>query len=66
MKKNEAQKLKDKNQADLTKELKVIKDRLWQLRVDLASGKVKNVREIRKLKRIIAVINTLLNPKFKN
>ncbi len=35
-------------------ELKDMRDRLWQLRVDLAAGKVKNVREIRRVRKDIA------------
>jgi ribosomal protein L29 len=63
MKKDTLQKLRDKNKEDLQKELRVTKDNLWQLRADLASGKVKNVKEIHKLKKTVAVVNTLLNEK---
>ena len=60
MKKDELQKLKEKNQEELLKDLQTTKDNLWQLKLDLAAGKVKNVREIRKLKKVIAVIHTKL------
>lgn len=60
MKKDELQKLKEKNQEELLKELQTNKDNLWQLKLDLTAGKVKNVREIRKLKKVIAIIHTKL------
>ncbi len=63
MKKDKLQKLRDKSKEDLQKELKAAKDNLWQLRADLAGGKVKNVKEIHGLKKTIAVVNTLLNEK---
>lgn len=63
MKKNELQNLREKTAEDLLKELQVIKDRLWKLVQDLKSGKVKNVREIRKLKKTAAVIQTLIKEK---
>lgn len=61
MKKKEFGQLKSKNTTELQKQLQERRDQLWSLKVDLASGKVKNVREIRKLKRDIARILTLLN-----
>ncbi|NCN53025.1 50S ribosomal protein L29 [Candidatus Wolfebacteria bacterium] len=63
MKKSELQKLRDKNVVDLSKEVKEDKDRLWQLRMDLASGKIKNISEIRKLRAKIATTNTLMSEK---
>lgn len=39
------------------------KERLRQLRFDLVSGKVKNIREIRFLKKEVARILTALNKK---
>lgn len=36
------------------------KERMRQLRFDLAAGKVKNVREVRATRREIALANTLL------
>lgn len=61
MKSKELEKLKSKNAEELKEDLKNYRDRLWQLSVDLRSGKVKNVREIRQSKKVIAVINTLLS-----
>lgn len=57
MKTNE---LFSKNRDELEKELKDNRERLRQLRFDLVAGKVKNVREIRKIKKEIARILTLL------
>lgn len=57
MKKEE---LNRKSKAELRKLLKDNREKLRQSRFDLASGKVKNVREIRKTKKEIARILTLL------
>jgi len=61
MKKQELEQLKTKNKLELNKTLADRRGRLWSLRVELASGKVKNVREIRKVKRDIARFLTILN-----
>jgi len=61
MKKDLLQNLREKNKDELLKELQSLKDNLWQLQRDLKRGKVKNIREVRNLKKTIAVINTLLN-----
>ena len=53
-------KLKKKTNKDLNKLLLKNKERLRSLRFDLASGRVKNVREIRNLKKDIARILTLI------
>lgn len=37
------------------------REKLRQMRFDLAAGKVKNVREIRKIKKEIAQLLTILN-----
>lgn len=52
--------LKQKSKAELQKTLIDSQERLRSLKFDLASGKVKNVREIRKLKKDIARVLTLL------
>ena len=52
--------LRQKSKAELSKLLQDSRERACQLRFDLASGKVKNVREIRESKRNIARILTLL------
>ena len=51
--------LKQKSKKELQKTLNENQKRLRQLRFDLAAGKVKNVREIRKIKKQIARILTL-------
>ena len=53
--------LKKKPKRNLEKILREKKERLSSLYFDLAAGKVKNVREIRQIKRDIARILTLLN-----
>jgi len=52
--------LRQKSKTELQKLLQDNRERLRQLRFDLAAGKVKNVREIRKIKKEIAQILTLL------
>ena len=52
--------LKKKTNKELKKLLIENKERLRSLRFDLASGRVKNVREIRNLKKGIARILTLI------
>ena len=47
--------------ADLKKKLQETRNKLWQLRVDLSSGKVKNVRAIRAARKEIARTLTLIN-----
>ena len=51
--------LKQKPKPELQHFLVDSRDRLRSLKFDLASGKVKNVREIRELKKTIARILTL-------
>lgn len=46
---------------ELERSLKEKKDHLRSLRFNLESGKIKNVREIREIKKDIARINTILN-----
>jgi len=48
---------------ELNKLLKEKRDKLETLKFDLALGKVKNISEIRKTKKDIAQIMTLLNEK---
>lgn len=61
MKKNAWAELKGKAAADLARELSAREERLASLRMDLAAGKVKNVREIRETRKTIARIKGLLN-----
>jgi len=52
--------LRQKTEGELQKFLSDDRERLRVLSFDLASGKVKNVREIRKIKKDIARILTIL------
>jgi large subunit ribosomal protein L29 len=53
--------LRQKPKSELQRLLQDSREKLRQLRFDLAAGKVKNVREIRKTKKDIARVLTLLN-----
>lgn len=63
MKKTETQNLRNKTKEELMSALSAEAEKLWKLRKDVASGKVKNVREIRAVKKQIAVTKTILNEK---
>ena len=52
--------LQQKSKSELQKILSDNREKLRQLRFDLAAGKVKNVREVRKVKKDIARILTIL------
>ncbi len=52
--------LRQKSEMELRRLLRDSRERLRQLKFDLASGKVKNVREIRQIKKDIARILTCL------
>ena len=56
--------LRQKSEKELHKILDESREKLRQLNFDLASGKVKNVREIRKIKREIARMLTIINNKI--
>ena len=53
--------LRQKSKSELQKLLQDLPEKLRQLRFDLVSGKVKNVREIREIKKDIAKILTIIN-----
>lgn len=55
--------LKKMQEIELNKLLQDSREKLRQLRFDLASGKVKNVREIRQIKKDVARILTLFSQK---
>ncbi len=59
-KKDILKQISDKPDKDLNKDLYDYRDKLWNLKKDLVAGKVKNVREIKELKKTIARILTLL------
>ena len=61
----EISEIKKKSQSELKKILAEKREKLRQLRFDLSSGKVKNVREIRMVKKDIARILTIMNLKLK-
>lgn len=65
MKKNDLKELRGKSVKLLEKELAEKKSRINDLRFDLSLGKIKNVREIRQLKKSIAQILTLIREKTK-
>jgi len=52
--------LRQKSKNGLQRLLRENREKLRQMRFDLASGKVKNVREIRQIKKEIARILTIL------
>ena len=55
--------IKKRSEAELKDILAKRREKLRQLRFDLASGKVKNIRDIRIAKKDIAKILTILNNK---
>lgn len=55
--------IRQKSKLELQKLLQESREKLRQLRFDLASGKVKNVRDIRKTRRDIARILTIIKHK---
>jgi len=55
--------INQKNKGELQRILQEKRERLRQLRFDLAAGKVKNIREIRSVKKDIAKILTTINSK---
>lgn len=58
-----AKDLRKMSEKELQKILKDEREKLLKLRFDLASGRLKNVREIRERKKNIARILTILNKK---
>lgn len=63
MKKQEFQQLKGKSASELQKDLKGYQEKLRDMKLDLAAGKVKNIKEIKNFKNIVARILTILNTK---
>ena len=58
--------LKSRNDSELLSDIKKSKDKLWGLQVDLRAGKLKNVNEVKKIKKNIARINTILSERKNN
>ncbi len=63
MKKKELKEHKNKPVGELDKDLNGYRERLAKLKFDLAAGKVKNIREIRQLKKAIARTMSLIKQK---
>ena len=61
MKKKEIQQIKNKPLPELRKDLADYREKLRKLKFDLSRGKVKNIKEIKETKKIIARILTLMN-----
>ena len=61
----EIKELRQKSKEELGKLVKDIRERQTSLRFDLVTGKVKNVREIRQIKKDIARALTVLKEKVK-
>jgi len=53
--------LRQRTKSELQKSLQETREKLRVLRFNLAAGKLKNVREVRELKKDIAKILTILN-----
>jgi large subunit ribosomal protein L29 len=66
MKKKELIEFKSKSPEELRKILNELQERKETLRFDLAQGKIKNVRELRNIKKSIAQIMTILSDFSKN
>ncbi len=58
-----ASELRQKPRTELKETLERNREKLRRFRFDLASGKIKNVREIRMVKKDIARILTIINHK---
>lgn len=58
MKKKQREELKKKSVAEFQKMALDLREKLWQYKIDLAAGKVKNIKEIRAVKKDIARIFT--------
>ncbi|MBI5732710.1 50S ribosomal protein L29 [Candidatus Jorgensenbacteria bacterium] len=64
MKKNELQTQRSKPLTEIDREIFDYRERLARLGLDLVQGKVKNIREIRHLKKNIAQLLTLKKSKL--
>lgn len=60
MKKKELQEYKNKPFTELKKDFVSYREQLVKLKFDLAAGKVKNIREIKNIKKSIAQILTII------
>ncbi len=60
-KENTIAELKGKTKAELEKLVVEFRAKIWQYRIDLASGKTKNIKEIQAIKKAIARALTVLS-----
>lgn len=65
MKKQQLQELKNKSVAELQKDLNPLYEKLANLRSELVEGKVKNIKEVKQVRKSIAQILTLINQREK-
>ena len=61
MNKKEFEVISQKSNIELEKLASEFKDKLWGLKKDLKAGKVKNIKEIKNIRKDIARILTILN-----
>jgi len=60
VKRKDLDNFKTKPLAEVNKEIRHYEERLQNLKMDLALGKVKNIREIRQIKKSLAQLLTIL------
>lgn len=60
MKKNNLQELRNKPLAELEKSIKDSREKVRSMKFDLAAGKVKNVKELKKIKKEVARMLTII------
>lgn len=65
MKRKEVDQLKNKSEAELKTQTVSLRDNLWNLKKDVAAGKVKNASQMRQMKKDIARTLTFLNSQTK-
>jgi ribosomal protein L29 len=63
MKKNDVKKILDKSAVELAKDVAEAKEKLWDLKRDITSGKVKNAHAAGELRRTIARMLTVMHNK---
>ncbi len=63
MKKNDISKLKNRSEAELRKEAVEAKEKLWEIRREIAGGKIKNVKARNALRKDVARLLTIANEK---
>ncbi len=60
-KKDTMAEFKGKSRAELEKSVVEMRAKMWQYRIDLASGKTKNIKEIKAVKKAIARTLTVVS-----